>query len=116
MVLLPAPLKAFTDSMRDIKSMLCICARNLYGWQCDHPDVREFNAELDNWTDWSSYPGSWPKYPCEKVPLGVVPLTSEIRTSAERRKARIRDDLDRAGDCYPRDKVREALAYWKITL
>lgn len=36
MVLLPMPLKAFTDTMPEVKAMLRICARNLYGWHCDH--------------------------------------------------------------------------------
>lgn len=32
MVLLPTPLKAFTDALPEVKAMLRICARNLYGW------------------------------------------------------------------------------------
>src|SRR5260370_24581423 len=32
MVLLPTPLKAFTDTVPEVKAMLRICARNLYGW------------------------------------------------------------------------------------
>jgi hypothetical protein len=44
MVLLPTPLKAFTDTMPEIKSMLRICARNLYGWQCDHESMSAINC------------------------------------------------------------------------
>ena len=44
MVLLPTPLKAFTDSMPEIKSMLRICSTNLYGWRCDHTD-------MENWSE-----------------------------------------------------------------
>jgi hypothetical protein len=90
MVLLPTPLKAFTDTMPEIKSMLRICARNLYGWQCDHESMSAINAALDEWTDWQSYPKSWPRKPDEKLPLGVAPLTPAIRASAERRKSAIR--------------------------
>ena len=43
MVLLPTPLKAFTDAMPDIKVMLRLCARNLNGWQCDHESMVETN-------------------------------------------------------------------------
>jgi hypothetical protein len=100
MVLLPTPLKAFTDTMLEIKAMLRICARNLYCWQCDHESVRPINAALDNWTDWQSYPHSWPRKPNEKLPSGVAPLTPAIEASAERRKAAIRRDLDHAGEYY----------------
>jgi len=36
MVLLPTPLKAFTDTMPEVKAMLRICVRNLYNWHCEH--------------------------------------------------------------------------------
>lgn len=116
MVLLPTPLKAFTDTMPDVKAMLRICARNLYGWHCDHETLAATNAALDNWTDWESYPGSWPRRLDEGLPLGVAPLTDVIRASVEKRKTAIRRDLEHAGQYYPRDDVRAALAYWKITL
>lgn len=116
MVLLPTPLKAFTDTMPEIKAMLRICASNLYEWQCDHNDLLETNAALDSWTDWESYPPSWPTKPNEKLPLGVVELTQAIRNSAQNRLAAIRRKLEHAGNYYPRDEVRAALGYWKITL
>jgi hypothetical protein len=114
MVLLPTPLKAFTDTIPEIKAMLRICASNLYGWQCDHESMRSINSALEKWTDWQSYPKSWPKKPGEQLPLGIAPLTTAIKASAERRKAAIRRDLENAGKHYPRDEVRAALAYWKI--
>ncbi|MGA2964779.1 MAG: hypothetical protein ABSD64_01110 [Terriglobales bacterium] len=116
MVLLPAPLKAFTDTLPEIKAMLRICARNLYQWQCDHDSLIATNAALDEWTDWESYPSSWPKTPHEKLPLGVVALSPTIRASAQKRLAAIRHDLEHAGSYYPRTEVRAALAYWKIAL
>jgi hypothetical protein len=116
MVLLPTPLKAFTDTMPEVKAMLRICARNLYGWQCDHDNLLATNTALDSWSDWEAYPASWPRTPHEKLPLGVVALSPTIRASAEKRLETIRHDLQHAGNYYPRDEVRAALAYWKITI
>ena len=116
MVLLPTPLKAFTDTMPEVKAMLRICARNLYGWQCDHDNLRASNSALDEWTDWEAYPRSWPRTPNEKRPMGTVELSAAIRTSAAKRLADIRRDLEHAGQFYPRPEVRDAMAYWKIDL
>jgi len=116
MVLLPTPLKAFTDTMPEVKAMLRICARNLYGWQCDHDNLLTTNSALDGWTDWEAYPESWPRTPHQKLPAGVVELTAAIQTSAQKRLDTIRRDLENAGTYYPRDEVRAALAYWRIQL
>lgn len=116
MVLLPTPLKAFTDTMPEVKAMLRLCARNLYGWQCDHDCLLEFNANLDKWDRWEAYPESWPRTPNAREPLGVVPLSQAIRSSAERRLATVRKDMERAGSFYPRDAVRAACEHWKIQL
>jgi hypothetical protein len=59
--------------------MLRICARNLYGWPRDHEEFLATNAALDEWTDWDSYPQSWPRAPHEKRPLGVADLSPTIR-------------------------------------
>jgi len=115
MVLLPTPLKAFTDSMSDIKAMLRICARNLYDWQCDHASMSAVNSALDRWTDWTAYPKSWPRSPGERRPLGIVGLTLGIEKSAANRLAVIRRDLQNAGKFYPKAEVRAALAYWQIS-
>jgi hypothetical protein len=114
MVLLPTPLKAFADVMPEVKAMLRICARNLYGWQCDHDNLLATNSALDGWTDWEAYPKSWPRTPHERLPPGVVGLSSAIRASAQKRLATVRRDLEYAGDFYPRNEVRAALGYWKI--
>ena len=116
MVLLPTPLKAFTDTMPDVKAMLRICAHNLYGWECNHDNLLASNKELENWNDWNSYPDSWPKTPHEKKPLGVMEISPIIRASAQKRKAQIRRDLEHAGEHYPRDEVRAVLRYWKIVI
>lgn len=117
MVLLPTPLKAFTDAMSDVKAMLRICARNLYGWQCDHPEMSQVNADLDAWSDWDAYPASWPRA-CDdgKRPLGTVELTPRIAASASKRLAKIRRDLREAGEFYPRAAVIKVLDYWNIPI
>lgn len=116
MVLLPTPLKAFTDTMPDVKTMLRICARNLYGWPSGQEEFLATSAALDEWTDWNSYPETWPRTPHDKLPLGVVPLSAQIRDCATNRLDSIRHDLENAGKSYPRDEVKAALAYWKIAL
>ncbi len=116
MVLLPSPLKAFTDAMLEVKAMLRICARNLYGWDCDHAELANARALLDDWSEWDAYPASWPRTIGEKVPRGVMPLNKTIEDFAARRLARIRSDLEEAGEFYPRESVRQTLQYWKVAL
>lgn len=117
MLLLPTPLKAFTDTVPEVKAMLRICARALYGWQCDHDSLATTVDTIDRWGDWTAYPASWPRKPGEsKMPPGVVPLNDNIRRDAERRLANIRRDLSDAGPHYPREAVRQAMAYWKIAV
>ncbi|WP_260688482.1 MULTISPECIES: hypothetical protein [Rhizobium] len=114
MVLLPTPLKAFTDTMPEIKAMLRLCARNLYGWQCDHETMEATNRALDAWSDWSAWPTSWPREGETKLPLGTVAITDAIKTDADKRLIAIRRDLVEAGEFYPREEVRNALRYWRI--
>jgi hypothetical protein len=115
MLLLPAPLKAFTDVMKEVKAMLRICARYVYGWHCDHETMRQNLRTIDAWSDWSAYPKSWPSpdRPTAK-PQGIRKIDDKIRQGAARRLAQIRTDLDKAGEHYPREEVRSALAYWGI--
>ncbi len=112
MVLLPTPLKAFTDIVPEVKAMLRICARNTYGWQCDHAEMAGVNAELDVWNDWTDYPESWPIEPGSSIPMGTMPISPDIRESANRRWCRIQNDMEKAGPHYPRDSVRQVLKYW----
>lgn len=116
MVFLPSPLKAFTDAMPEVKAMLRLCARNYYGWVCDHESAEAARAQIDAWEDWDVYPASWPHSAGVSAPLGVVAFNDRIRRNAERRLARIRKDIESAGPHYPRDEVRSALAYWGVTL
>jgi hypothetical protein len=116
MVLLPTPLKAFTDTMWQVKAMLRICARYLYGWHCDHQSVADAIATIEEWGDWDAYPKSWPRTHGGSLPQGIVKLDGGIRQSAALRLERIRWDLKNAGIHYPRDEVRAALSYWKIEI
>lgn len=116
MVLLPTPLKAFTDVMHEVKMRLRVCATHLYGWHCDHPAISSSAQKVLEWNDWSDYPKSWPKSERSGVPLGVVPFSERIKQLADRRKRSIRKDLDSAGPHYPRESVQEALDYWHIKL
>lgn len=116
MVLLPTPLKAFTDALPEIKAMLRICAANLYDWKCEHQDLQTIQLTLQSWDDWESYPASWPKSPHERLPLGTVPLSPTIRVSAEKRLSEIRRDLREAGPHYPREQVMTTLSYWSVNI
>ena len=97
MVLLPTPLKAFTDTIPEVKSMLRLCARNMYSWQCDHVSQEVTNAALDAWNDWSSYPKSWPKEPEDTMSLGISEINNDIRGTAIRRWNAIRNGLEHGG-------------------
>lgn len=116
MVLLPTPLKAFTDVMTDVKMMLRVCAFHLYGWTCDHEEVASVASQVGSWFSWNAYPESWPKADRASVPLGMAKFSSRIKDAADRRKAAIRTDLVSAGPHYPREEVRKVLDYWKISL
>lgn len=116
MVLLPTPLKAFTDTMPEVKAMLRICSRNLYDWTCDHESLSETVAALDAWDAWDDYPESWPRTPNQKRPLGTVERTPQIERLVEERLAGIKRDLETAGEHYPRAEVLDVLAYWRIKI
>jgi hypothetical protein len=112
MVLLPTPLKAFTDVMPDVKWMLRACAFHTYDWRCDHEMFGD--VDFDPWTFDPAYPASWPKTAGDAPPPGTVPMTSAIASDADRRLAAIRRDLQGAGSFYPRQAVLEALTYWNL--
>jgi hypothetical protein len=114
MVLLPTPLKAFTDTMPEVKAMLRICAMHFYGWHCDHDSLTVTLSTISAWSDWSAYPETWPRPGVAKTPPGVVSITDGIKKNVERRLATIRTDLKTAGKRYPRGEVIEVLKYWKI--
>lgn len=112
MVLLPTPLKAFTDVIPEVKAMLRACSFYTYGWRCDHESLAA--VELDEWAQHTDYPASWPRQAGDAPPLGTVELTPAISRDCDRRLAAIFNDLRKAGPCYPRAAVIEALRYWDI--
>lgn len=114
MVLLPTPLKAFTDVMPEVKAMLRTCAFNTYGWRCGHDavvmvDVNEAGHD-------PAYPASWPNDHRRDSPPGIAAFTPSIRRDASRRLDRMRHDLENAGPFYPREQVRAVAKYWRIKL
>lgn len=116
MVLLPTPLKAFTDVMPEVKMMLRVCALQLYGWSCDHDEVVEIATQVAEWSGWDAYPESWPKPDRSSTLRGMAKFSGRIKEAADRRKAAIRADLASAGPHYPREEVRKVLDYWKVSL
>ena len=112
MVLLPTPLKAFTDVMPEVKAMLRRCAYHLYGWRCGHNSVATVDLEAAGQD--AAYPASWPDGQRQAPPPGVVAINATIRRDAARRMARIHHDLEHAGPFYPREQVRAVLDYWAI--
>jgi hypothetical protein len=116
MILLPTPLKAFTDVMTDVKVMLRVCALHLYGWSCAHEEVAGIAGQVAGWANWDAYPQSWPKPGRNSLPLGTARFSARIKDAADRRKATIRKDLASAGPHFPRDEVRKVLDYWNISL
>lgn len=116
MVLLPTPLKAFTDVMLEVKMMLRVCAANLYGWVCDHESVQSAVASVKDWSKWESYPKSWPTPDRARNPIGTLPFSPRVKSAADRRKDTIRKDIAKAGKFYPREQAMAALQYWKVEL
>ncbi len=114
MVLLPTPLKAFTDVMPEVKAMLRTCAFHTYGWRCGHDAVAAVDIEAPG--NDPAYPANWPNADRPGSPPSVVPLSSSIRRDIDRRLQRLRYDLEHAGPFYPREQVRAVLDYWQITL
>jgi len=111
MVALPTPLKAFTDSIPEIKLMLRICAYYLYGWLCEHDSVKEQAELITSGLVPKGYPATWPKKLGDPPPPGVVEFSATVQRFVDKRKAEIQRELKAAGCFYPRDKVPEVLRF-----
>ena len=116
MVLLPTPLKAFTDTMTDVKTMLRICSSNLYGWRCDHEAMKIVSRDIDEWKNWDDYPKSWPRRKGSAHPPGIMKINDKIRKRISNRRKKINDDLQHSGSHYPKKEVLQALAYWELDI
>ena len=114
MVLLPTPLKAFTDVMMEVKAMLRISAAYYYDWVPEDINLVSL-AELEKMCDWDAYPSSWPRKGDPKELMGVVKLNDTIKRYADKRKAAIFESHNDAGQYYPRDEVNGVLKYWKVS-
>jgi hypothetical protein len=110
MVLLPTPLKAFTDCIPEIKLILRICAWNLYRLACD--ECTEDATRVKSGAIPDFYPSEWPRSYREKLPPNTVAYNSKIAGFIQKRKAQIRANLQNErlnGTHYPREQVLEVL-------
>jgi hypothetical protein len=118
MIWLPTPMKGFTDALPEIKTLLRTCAFYLYDWSCEHESVRGQADAIRSGAIPDGYPTSWPSPDRPKLlPSGTAPFTPAIADEIRKRKRLIRTMLaDSSLTHFPRDEVREVLAFWKIDL
>ena len=117
MVWLPTPLKAFTDAMPEVKTMIRTCAYHLYGWVCEHEDVADQARTVREGALPAGYPEQWPTAERRLPPPGTALFLPKVTAAIERRKSELRRML--ADDNlvhFPRDEVREVLAFWGVRL
>jgi hypothetical protein len=112
MVLLPTPLKAFTDVMPIVKAMLRTCSFYTYGWRCEHDAVAGIDVTEAGYHE--DYPSGWPNADRQCTPSGMVPINADIRRYAKRRLDQIRSDAANAGTYYPHKQVMAVCDYWNI--
>jgi hypothetical protein len=117
MVLLPTPLKGFTDAVPEIKHQLRVCAFHLYGWACEHHDVTDEAALVRSGAIPEGYPNDWPTGDRPVLPPGAGPYNDIVKGKIVTRKNEILRLLnDQTLKEYPRAEVREVLDFWKIDL
>jgi hypothetical protein len=120
MVALPTPLKSLTDAVPEIKYMLRICAYHLYGWACEAEEVQSEAEMIKQGKIPEGYPTKWPQTKGGSAPPGLVTFDATIQKFIQRRKQKIKKDLRNAElgpyPFYPKEKVKEVLAFWQIEL
>lgn len=117
MIWLPTPLKGFTDALPEIKKMLRTCAYYLYGWVCEHESVTAQSQEIREGIIPDGYPKCWPAPGRQILPPGIASFSPAIEAEIRRRKAKFARMLgDMRLTNFPRDAVRDVLAFWKIEL
>ncbi len=117
MVLLPTPLKGFTDAMAEIKIHLRVCAFHLYGWACEHEDVADQAAVVRSGKIPEGYPEEWPTNDRHMLPPGVGPYNETIAKRIVERKKKIANFIETKEFLkYPTEEVREVLDFWKIDI
>lgn len=120
MVLLPSPLKAFTDCVPEIKTMLRVCAYHLYGFLCEEPATQKQADEIRQGFIPLNYPEEWPRHAKDKHPPGVSYYKNnpKIQTSIDNRKTRIKRDLNNPtlnGTQYPKGEIIKTLKAFPST-
>ena len=117
MTWLPTPLKGFTDAVPEIKECLRVCAYHLYGWACEHEDVRVGAERVRAGVIPAGYPEAWPTAERRTLPPGTASYSERVRAAIAKRKARFRQQLaDPALEHFGHDAVREVLAFWNVDL
>jgi hypothetical protein len=117
MIWLPTPLKGFTDAVPEVKRMLRTCAFYLYGWVCDHPDVKEQAKEVRSGAVPEGYPTVWPAPGRPMPPPGTAPFSPRVAQAIAKRKEELRRMLnDRSLANFPRKEVEDVLKFWNVQL
>lgn len=118
MVWLPTALKAFTDALPEVKTLLRTCAFHMYGWACEHPSAAAQADAIRSGAIPTHYPEAWPSPTRpETMPPGVSPISTRVKAEIEKRKARWRRCLENDGLVhYLRDQVRAVLKFWNVDL
>jgi hypothetical protein len=118
LVWLPTPLKGFTDALPEIKTMLRTSAFHLYGWACEHESVADPARTIRAGAVPEGYPKSWPApdWP-SLLPPGTAPFTEAVAAEIRKRKAGFKSMLaDTSLTHFPREEVRQVLAFWRVSL
>ncbi|MGR3341982.1 MAG: hypothetical protein ACU0DI_01910 [Paracoccaceae bacterium] len=102
MVLLPTHLKAFTDSVPQMKAAMRLAAFHLYGFL---PEGRML-PKIEDAGEW--LPTGWDRGEV----IGIRPTNDRIRHSVQRRYDSILRDLTETPGKYPREQVRSVMRYW----
>ena len=115
MLLLPTPLKAFTDAMQEVKDMLRIAAANYYSWCPKEVSITNMKA-FEESRDLIHYPKSWPLSDRSTAPNGVIAFNEVIRKSADHRKNEIQKLFNNSGEYFPKNEVHKVLEYWNVSI
>jgi hypothetical protein len=117
MVLLPTPLKAFTDSIPEVKFALRVCAFYTYGWICEHDSVDKDAKLIKGGLIPDEYPRTWPRRIVDAPPLGTAPYSDRVKTAIARRKQALRTSLSHRDLPYlPRESILDVLKFWRVSL